>query len=251
MTVNTDTSDSPPWKAQILTIFPEMFPGPLALSLAGQGLKNKIWTLETINIRDFAQDKHQTVDDSTFGGGPGMVMRPDVVDAAIKSTSITSSNLPLLYLTPRGKTLTQCKISELSKSPGVRIICGRYEGLDQRVVEANNAEELSVSDFILSGGEPAAISLLDACVRLLPGIVGKKQSLIEESFRDGLLEYAQYTRPKIWNGHEIPEVLLSGNHKQISRWRLENAKITTESRRPDLWELYLQKQNQTKKTGGI
>jgi len=224
-----------PWTATVLTIFPEMFPGPLGHSLAGKALAEGIWQLRTVDIRSFASDRHRTVDDAPFGGGPGMVMRPDVIDAAIAGTPGPG---PILCLTPRGRRLDQARVAALAAGPGVRLLCGRFEGIDQRVIDAHGIEELSLGDFILSGGEPAAIALLDACVRLLPGVVGDAAALDEESFQRGLLEYPQYTRPQDWQGHAVPEVLLSGHHENIRRWRATQAETATRERRPDLWERY-------------
>jgi len=224
-----------PWTATVLTIFPEMFPGPLGHSLAGKALAEGIWQLRTVDIRTFASDRHRTVDDAPFGGGPGMVMRPDVIDAAIAGTPGPG---PILCLSPRGHRLDQARVTALAAGPGVRLLCGRFEGIDQRVIDAHGIEELSLGDFILSGGEPAAIALLDACVRLLPGVVGDAAALDEESFQRGLLEYPQYTRPQEWQGHVVPEVLLSGHHENIRRWRAAQAETATRERRPDLWERY-------------
>ncbi len=226
-----------PWTAKVLTIFPEMFPGPLAFSLAGRALAAGLWALETVDIRAFASDKHRTVDDAPFGGGPGMVMRPDVLDAAIAASAEASS--PLIYLSPRGRLIDQARVRRLAEVPSVVLICGRFEGLDERVLELHEAEELSLGDFVLSGGEPAAISLIDACVRLIPGIVGRSESLAEESFERGLLEYPHYTRPQSWRGREVPEVLLSGHHERIKAWRISQAERITRERRPDLWARYL------------
>jgi tRNA (guanine37-N1)-methyltransferase len=225
-----------PWTATVLTIFPEMFPGPLGHSLAGKALREGVWRLETVDIRDFARDKHRSVDDAPFGGGPGMVMRPDILDAAIAGTPAPG---PLLYLSPRGRLLDQDRVRDLAQGPGVRLLCGRFEGIDERVVAARGMEEVSLGDFVLSGGEPAAIVLIDACVRLLPGVVGDAETLVEESFQRGLLEYPHYTRPQTWQGQAVPEVLLSGHHENIRRWRLAQAEAATRERRPDLWERYL------------
>jgi tRNA (guanine37-N1)-methyltransferase len=227
---------SPPWTATVFTIFPEMFPGPLGHSLAGKALHEGLWRLETVDIRDFARDKHRSVDDGTFGGGPGMVMRPDIVAAAIEGTSAPG---PSIYLSPRGRPLDQARVRELAEGPGVRLLCGRFEGVDERVIEAAGLEEICLGDVVLSGGEPAAIMLIDACVRLLPGVVGDAAALDEESFARGLLEYPQYTRPQNWRGRAVPEVLLSGHHEQIRRWRQAQAEAATQARRPDLWERYL------------
>jgi tRNA (guanine37-N1)-methyltransferase len=227
------------FRAVALTLFPEMFPGPLGASLAGKALQDGVWTLETVDIRGFASDKHRTVDDSPFGGGAGMVMRPDVLDAAI--TASRPAGTPLIYLTPRGKILDQTRVRALAAGPGVTLICGRYEGVDQRLLEAQEAEEISLGDFVLSGGEAAAIALLDAVIRLLPGVVGKVESLQDESFETGLLEYPHYTRPDPWNGRDVPEVLKSGHHAKITAWRRAQAEEITRVRRPDLWAAYATK----------
>jgi tRNA (guanine37-N1)-methyltransferase len=223
------------WTATVLTIFPEMFPGPLGHSLAGKALREGIWRLETVDIRDFARDKHRSVDDAPFGGGPGMVMRPDVLDAAIAGAHGVG---PLIYLSPRGRPLDQGRVRELAAGPGATLLCGRFEGVDERLLEARGAEEVSLGDFVLSGGEPAAIALLDACVRILPGVIGAAETLAEESFERGLLEYPHYTRPQTWQGRAVPEVLLSGHHERIRAWRLAQAEEITRRRRPDLWERY-------------
>ena len=223
------------WTAKVVTIFPEMFPGPLGHSLAGTALEKGIWALETVDIRDFASDKHRSVDDAPFGGGPGMVMRPDVVDGAIRKAREGAPELPFIYLTPRGRTLRQERVAELAAGPGVIVLCGRFEGVDQRVLDAHDAEEVSLGDFVLSGGEPAAIVLLDACLRLLPGVMGKTESLEEESFERGLLEYPHYTRPQEWQGRKVPEVLTSGHHAKVDAWRRSQAEEITRERRPDLW----------------
>lgn len=235
MTEATNTSSA--WTARILTLFPEMFPGPLGQSLAGKALEKGIWRLETMQIRDFAGDKHRTVDDTPFGGGAGMVMRPDVVDAVL-SAAAKDHNGPAIYLTPRGRLLNQALVQDLAAGPGVIVVCGRYEGLDERVIEARGLLEVSLGDFVLSGGEPAALALIDACVRLLPGVMGAEETLAEESFNTGLLEYPHYTRPADWNGRPVPEVLMSGHHEKIRRWRQEQAEETTRLRRPDLWDAY-------------
>jgi tRNA (guanine37-N1)-methyltransferase len=224
------------WRATVLTIFPEMLPGPLACSLAGKALRAGLWRIETVDIRAFAGDKHRSVDDAPFGGGPGMVMRPDVLDAAIAGAGGTG---PVILLSPRGRPLNQQRVGALAAGPGVTLVCGRFEGVDERVVEARAIEELSLGDFVLSGGEPAAIALIDACVRLLPGVVGDAEALAEESFAAGLLEYPQYTRPQLWQGRPVPEVLVSGDHGRIRRWRRAEAERLTRERRRDLWERYL------------
>jgi tRNA (guanine37-N1)-methyltransferase len=226
------------WTAKVLTLFPEMFPGPFAHSLAGKALADDAWSLETVDIRDYATDRHRTVDDTPFGGGAGMVMRADVVDAAIADAALADA--PLIYLTPRGETFSQAHATEFATGPGVTLICGRYEGIDQRVLDARNVTEISLGDFVLSGGEPAALALIDACVRLLPGVMGAEASLEEESFTRGLLEYPHYTRPADWCGRKVPDVLLSGHHENICAWRTEQAEIATRDRRPDLWDRYRQ-----------
>jgi tRNA (guanine37-N1)-methyltransferase len=225
------------WRAFVLTIFPEMFPGPLGLSLAGQALGEGKWTLTAIDIRDFATDKHRSVDDTPAGGGPGMVMRADIAAAAIDAgrARMPAAGAPTLSLSPRGKPLTQVSVRELAAGPGVILLCGRFEGVDERVLDARNVEEVSIGDYVLSGGELAAQVLIDACVRLLPGVAGNEVSLAEESFASGLLEYPQYTKPRDWEGHAIPDVLLSGDHEKIAKWRREQAEKTTKARRPDLW----------------
>nr|WP_040566403.1 tRNA (guanosine(37)-N1)-methyltransferase TrmD [Magnetospirillum molischianum] len=220
----------------MLSIFPEMFPGPLGMSLAGRGLEEGIWALDAVDIRGFATDRHRSVDDTPFGGGAGMVMRPDVLDAAIRGAGGTG---PLIYMSPRGRRLDQPLVHELAAGPGVRVLCGRFEGVDQRVLEAHGALEISAGDFVLSGGELAALVMLDAVVRLLPGIVGAAESLAEESFEWGLLEYPHYTRPQIWDGRAVPEVLLSGHHEKIRVWRRRQAEEITRRRRPDLWDRYV------------
>ena len=225
-----------PWTATVLTLFPEMFPGSLGQSLAGKALGAGLWALETVDIRDFAGDKHRTVDDAPFGGGPGMVMRPDVLDAAIAAVLAREpAGRPLIYLSPRGRLLDQARVRELAAGPGTVLLCGRYEGVDERVLEARAIEEVSLGDFVLSGGEPAALALLDATVRLLPGVVGAPATLEEESFVGGLLEYPHYTRPAEWQGRSVPEVLLSGHHERVRAWRLKAAQDVTRRRRPDLW----------------
>jgi tRNA (guanine37-N1)-methyltransferase len=227
------------WLATVLTLFPEMFPGPLGCSLAGKALGDGLWRLETVDIRGFARDKHRTVDDAPFGGGPGMVMRPDVLDRAIAEGAGPG---PVVYLSPRGRLIDQARVKALAAGPGTTLLCGRYEGVDERVIEARGVEELSLGDFVLSGGEPAAIALIDACVRLLPGVVGDETTLAEESFEDGLLEYPHYTRPQDWEGRAVPEVLLSGHHDKIRQWRQEQRERVTRERRPDMWERRLASQ---------
>ena len=224
------------WRASILTIFPDMFPGPLAASLAGKALASGVWSLDTHDIRNAATDKHRTVDDTTAGGGPGMVMKADVLAKALDS--IPHDQRPRLLMSPRGAPLTQARVTKLSAGLGVVIVCGRFEGVDERLIAARKLEEVSLGDFVLSGGEPAAIALLDACVRLLPGVMGKEASIAEESFADGLLEYPQYTRPPLFEGEPIPDVLLSGDHGKIAAWRRAQAERLTAARRPDLWAAY-------------
>jgi len=224
------------WKATVLTLFPEMFPGPLGLSLAGKALVEGLWSLEAIDIRDFAKDKHRSVDDTPAGGGAGMVMRADVAAAAIDAAKAAApAESPAIYLSPRGTPLTQERVQALANGPGVILLCGRFEGLDQRVLDARDIEEISIGDYVLSGGDLAAQVLMDACVRLLPGVLGNVGTLTEESFASGLLEYPHYTRPRDFEGHTIPDVLLSGDHEKIDKWRREQAEEFTKTRRPDLW----------------
>jgi tRNA (guanine37-N1)-methyltransferase len=237
-----------PWTARVLTLFPEMFPGMLGSSLAGKALETGLWALDVLDIRNFARDKHRSVDDTPFGGGPGMVMRPDVVDAALCAARDRAGGEggrggtggPVIYLTPRGRLLRQDLVRDLAGGPGATLLCGRYEGVDQRVLEAHAVTEVSVGDYVLSGGEPAALVLLDAVVRLLPGVMGNEASPAEDSFERGLLEYPLYTRPAEWRGRAVPEVLLSGHHEMVRRWRREQAERVTEARRPDLWARYLE-----------
>src|SRR3990170_427153 len=225
------------WRATVLTIFPEMFPGPLGLSLAGKALAEGTWALQTIDIRDFALDRHRSVDDTPSGGGAGMVMRADVAAASIDAARAASApGTPSLYLSPRGRPLIQARVRELAQGPGAILLCGRFEGIDERVLQARNVEEISIGDYVLSGGELAAQVLIDACVRLLPGVAGNESSLAEESFAQGLLEYPHYTRPREWEGRPIPDVLLSGDHEKIAKWRREQAEKLTKARRPDLWQ---------------
>jgi tRNA (guanine37-N1)-methyltransferase len=221
------------WRAGVITIFPEMFPGPLGSSLAGKARLKGIWSLDAIDLRDFTADKHRTVDDTPAGGGPGMVMKPDVIARAIDA--VATDDRPRLLMSPRGAPLTQRKVAALAQGPGVVVLCGRFEGVDERVIAGRNLEEVSVGDYVLSGGEVAALVLIDACVRLLPGVMGEAGSLAEESFADGLLEYPQYTRPQIWEGQAIPEVVVSGDHAKVAAWRRAEAERLTALRRPDLW----------------
>ena len=220
--------------ATILTLYPEMFPGPLGLSLSGEGLKNGLWSLETRQIREHGLGRHRTVDDTPAGGGPGMVIRCDVLAAAIDAAVPPGDARPRLLMSPRGQPLTQARARELATGPGAVIICGRFEGVDQRVIDGRALEEVSIGDYVLSGGEIAAMVLLDACVRLIPGVMGKAHSGDEESFEGGLLEYPHYTRPREWEGRAIPEVLTGGNHAEIARWRRAEALKLTKARRPDL-----------------
>lgn len=229
----------------ILTLFPDMFPGPLGTSLIGKALEKKLWQLNIVNIRDFAEDKHQTVDDTCFGGGPGMVMRPDVVDRALTSV-MEKGNARLIHLTPRGKVFKQQLAQDMAHSTlPLVFLCGRYEGIDQRVLEAWEAEDVSLGDFVLTGGELAAMTILDAVLRLIPGVIGDETSLEEESFSRGLLEYPHYTRPRLWQGRAVPEILLSGHHENIEKWRLHQAEVATQERRPDLWTHYINHQDLT------
>jgi tRNA (guanine37-N1)-methyltransferase len=225
------------WRASVITIFPDMFPGPLGLSLAGKALGKGVWSLDAVDLRDFATDKHRTVDDTPAGGGPGMVMKPDVIARAIDA--VATDHRPRLLMSPRGLPLTQRKVAALAEGPGVVLLCGRFEGVDERVIAGRNLEEVSVGDYVLSGGEVAALVLIDACVRLLPGVMGQEGSLAEESFADGLLEYPQYTRPAVWEGQPIPEVLVSGDHAKVAAWRRAEAERLTGTRRPDLWAAHL------------
>lgn len=226
------------WTASVATLFPEMFPGPLGHSLAGRALAEGRWRLATVNIRDFASDRHRTVDDTPFGGGASMVMKPDVVDAAMEAAEAECPDAPAIYLSPRGRPIDQARVAELAAGPGVVILCGRFEGVDERVIEARGLEEISVGDVVLSGGEPAAMVLMDACVRLLSGVVGNEESLAEESFAEGLLEYPLYTRPQEWKGRAVPEVLISGHHEKVRAWRRDQMEKITRARRPDLWDRY-------------
>ena len=223
-----------PWRATVLTLFPEMFPGPLGVSLAGRALASGLWVLQARDIRDSATDKHRSVDDTPAGGGPGRVLRADVLAAAIDAAD-AAPEMPRLLMSPRGRPLTQLRARELASGSGVLIVCGRFEGVDQRLIEARGLDEVSIGDYVLSGGEIAAMALIDACVRLLPGVMGKAESGAEESFSEGLLEYPQYTRPQTFEGAEIPEILLSGDHAKVAAWRKAQAEALTEARRPDLW----------------
>jgi tRNA (guanine37-N1)-methyltransferase len=241
--------EAPLWTAQVLTLLPEAFPGLLGLSLAGRGLRNGIWNLEVFDIRQFAEDRHRTVDDTPFGGGPGMVLRPDVLARALDAAN-AGAKLPrrVVCLSPRGKPLDQAFVRSLAQAACVTLICGRFEGIDQRLIEARAIEEVSLGDFVLSGGEAAALALIDAVVRLLPGVIGDADGLAEESFADDLLEYPQYTRPQVWEERPVPEVLLSGHHDEIRRWRQARAEEITQERRPDLWRRHLARSKTGAKT---
>lgn len=226
------------WQAAVLTLFPEMFPGPLDVSLLGKARASGLWSLDVRDIRVHGLGKHRTVDDTPAGGGPGMVLRADVATAAIDALRQDHPHLPTLYLSPRGAPLSQSRVRRLSEGPGVALLCGRFEGLDQRVIEARDLEEVSIGDFVLAGGEIAAMALLEAAIRLIPGVLGDAASPAEESFEHGLLEYPHYTRPQSFEGRDIPAVLLSGNHAGIAAWRKSEAETLTRLRRPDLWSLY-------------
>jgi tRNA (guanine37-N1)-methyltransferase len=228
------TAQATIWRATVLTLFPEMFPGPLGVSLAGKALATGLWALEARDIRDSATDKHRSVDDTPAGGGPGMVLRADVLAAAIDAADIAPDR-PRLLMSPRGRPLAQSRVVELAAGPGPLIVCGRFEGVDERVIQGRHLEEVSIGDYVLSGGEIAAMALIDACVRLLPGVMGKQASGTEESFSEGLLEYPQYTRPQEFEGQPIPEILVSGDHARVAAWRLSQSEALTRARRPDLW----------------
>jgi tRNA (guanine37-N1)-methyltransferase len=235
------------WRATVLTLFPDMFPGPLGVSLAGKALATGLWALEARDIRDSATDKHRSVDDTPAGGGPGMVLRADILAAAIDAADIAADR-PRLLMSPRGRPLTQSMVRELADGPGPLIVCARFEGVDQRVIEARNLEEVSIGDYVLSGGEIAAMALIDACVRLLPGVMGKAESATEESFSSPLLEYPQYTRPQLFEGRPIPEILTSGDHAKVAAWRTAEAEALTRARRPDLWAQRANTGGRTKNT---
>src|SRR2546423_12072671 len=236
MTADTNTPHTrqKPWRAPILTLFPEMFPGPLGVSLAGKALASGLWSLEARDIRNSATDKPASFSDTPAGGGPGMFLRADVLAAAIDAAKIAPDR-PRLLMSPRGRPLTQSRVAELAEGRGPLIVCGRFEGIDQRVIEARGLEEVSIGDYVLSGGELAAMALIDACVRLLPGVMGKQASGADESFSDGLLEYPQFTRPQEFEGRQIPEILISGDHAKVAAWRRAEAEALTRARRPDLW----------------
>jgi tRNA (guanine37-N1)-methyltransferase len=238
------------WRATVLTLFPDMFPGPLGVSLAGKALASGLWALEARDVRDSATDRHRSVDDTPAGGGPGMVLRADVLAAAIDAADAGQDHptgRPRLLMSPRGRPLTQSRVVELAAGPGPLIVCGRFEGIDQRVIEARNLEEVSIGDYVLSGGEIAAFALIDACVRLLPGVMGKQASGEDESFSEGLLEYPQYTRPQEFEGRTIPETLTSGDHARVAAWRRAESEALTRARRPDLWAIK-SSQSGTKRT---
>ena len=226
------------WRATVLTIFAEMFPGPLGVSLAGKALAAGLWALDAIDIRAHANDKHRSVDDTPAGGGPGMVMRADVLARAVDAAAPAGDPRPRLAMSPRGVPLTQARVAALAKGPGAVILCGRFEGIDERLIEGRGFEEVSIGDYVLSGGEIAAFVLLDACVRLIPGVLGQPASVAEESFADGILEYPQFTKPPVFEGLAIPDVLLSGDHGKVAAWRRAEAERITRERRPDLWQAY-------------
>jgi len=241
---------STPWRVTVLTLFPDMFPGPLGVSLAGKALATGLWALEARDIRDSATDKHRSVDDTPAGGGPGMVLRADILAAAIDAAGVAADR-PRLLMSPRGRPLTQSLVRELADGPGPLIVCGRFEGVDQRVIEARGLQEVSIGDYVLSGGEIAAMALIDACVRLLPGVMGKAESASEESFSSPLLEYPQYTRPQLFEGRPIPDILTSGDHAKVAAWRKAEAEVLTRARRPDIWAQQLNSAGRTKnKTDG-
>jgi tRNA (guanine37-N1)-methyltransferase len=232
------------WRASVLTIFPEMFPGPLGISLAGRALSAGLWSLAAVDIRDFAADRHRSVDDTPAGGGPGMVMKADVLARAIDAVAANDPR-PRLVMSARGTPLTQARVKDIAAGSGVVIVCGRFEGIDERVIAARGLEEISIGDYVLSGGEIAALAVIDACVRLLPGVMGKEVSAADESFAGGLLEYPQYTRPQVFEGAPIPEALTGGDHAKIAAWRREQAERLTRDRRPDLWAAYLARKRET------
>jgi tRNA (guanine37-N1)-methyltransferase len=248
MTAAVDNTPArrPPWQATVLTLFPEMFPGPLGLSLAGKALAAARWRLDTVNIRDHALNRHRSVDDTAFGGGSGMVMRPDVVAGAIDA--VADHPGPRIYLSPRGRRVEQSMVRDWAAGPGVVLLCGRYEGLDERCIEGRDLLEVSLGDFVLSGGEPAALALLDACIRLLPGVMGAAEGAAEDSFENGLLEYPLYTQPRLWEARAVPEILLSGHHAKIEAWRNSQSAAITQARRPDLWQRYLREHGDDQKS---
>jgi len=233
------------WRATVFTIFPDMFPGPLGASLAGKAAARGLSSLAAVDIRDYATDKHRAVDDTPAGGGPGMVMKPDVIARAIDA--MAADDRPLLLMSPRGRLLSQARVRQLAGGPGITVVCGRFEGIDERVITGRRLEEVSIGDYVLSGGEIAAMAVIDACVRLIPGVMGKEASGAEETFSDGLLEYPQFTRPQVWEGGSIPEVLTSGDHGKVEAWRRDEARRITSERRPDLWAAYLARHDSLKK----
>jgi tRNA (guanine37-N1)-methyltransferase len=233
------------WRTTVLTIFPDMFPGPLGASLAGKASARGLWSLAAVDIRDYATDKHRAVDDTPAGGGPGMVMKPDVIARAIDA--MAADDRPRLLMSPRGRLLSQARVRELAGGPGITVVCGRFEGIDERVITGRRLEEVSIGDYVLSGGEIAAMAVIDACVRLIPGVMGKEASGVEETFSDGLLEYPQFTRPQVWEGGSIPELLTSGDHGKVEAWRRDEARRITGERRPDLWAAYLARHDSLKK----
>ncbi len=253
MTSKPKPSKPPIWRATVLTLFPEMFPGPLGVSLAGKALSAGLWALEARDIRASATDRHRSVDDTPAGGGPGMVLRADVLAAAIDAADVASNrptDRPRLLMSPRGRPLTQSRVTELAAGPGPLIVCGRFEGIDQRVIESRGLEEVSIGDYVLSGGEIAALALIDACIRLLPGVMGKPASGVDESFSEGLLEYPQYTRPQEFEGLPIPDILLSGDHARVAAWRRAEAEALTKARRPDLWTIKVNQKRPKNTTDG-
>jgi len=235
------------WRASVLTIFPDMFPGPLGSSLAGKALAAGAWSLDVADIRDFATDKHRSVDDTPAGGGPGMVMKADVLGRAIDA--VAADGRPRWLLSPRGAPLTQERVEALSRGPGAVLVCGRFEGVDERLIAGRSLQEVSIGDYVLSGGEIAAMAVIDACVRLLPGVMGAEASSAEESFTDGLLEYPHYTRPQVWEGRPIPEILTSGDHAKVAAWRRAEAERLTRERRPDLWNAFSERLRKGPKPG--
>ena len=236
MNDSAETGTASPWRATVLTLYPEMFPGPLGLSLSGDAMARGAWSLEARQIREHGLGRHRNVDDTPAGGGAGMVLRCDVLGPAIDAAAAQDDPRPRLLMSPRGKPLTQARVRALAEGPGAVVVCGRFEGVDERVIEGRGLEEVSIGDYVLSGGEIAALVLIDACVRLLPGVMGKHASGVEESFEGGLLEYPHYTRPREWEGRAIPDVLMGGNHAAIARWRAERSRALTRARRPDLFE---------------
>jgi len=240
MSITQNRNKTAPWHATVLTLYPEMSPGPLGFSLSGRAIDTGLWSCEAQNIRDFAEGRHKNVDDTPSGGGAGMVLRADVLARAIDAHT---DERPKLLMSPRGTPLTQERVRSLAHGPGILIVCGRFEGVDQRVIDARNLEEVSIGDYVLSGGEIAALAVMDACVRLLPGVMGAEASGRDESFETGLLEYPHYTRPAIWEGHTIPDVLTSGNHQRVDEWRRAEAEAITRQRRPDLWKNHIRKNN--------